>query len=280
MKQYNKNKLDKWGYKVFVLSEAISGYVLKFTPYVGKVPGEENNDGILHSHRVVRNLMNSFRGKGHELYIDSYYTGIELAEELVESQIRVCGTVNTNRRNIPSAMKGRNLHLERGDKPFFMQRGRLLLYAWQDTKRVTMLSSIHTNECTEKAIRSKSAEGGVRTVKVPKAVADYNCFMGGADLSSQRMKTYLFPHCSRKWYPRIVNCILSICMVNANILFNSVSDQPMSLKSFIKSICISLLEGHRTTSRRPGRPILGDVPLRLTERHWLEPSEGRADCVV
>ena len=200
MKLYNKSKPDKWGYKVFVVSEATSGYVLKFFPYVGKV-SDENDDGVLHSHRVVRNLMNSFKGKGHELYIDSYYSSIDLAKELVQGKIGVCGTVNPNRRNIPSVIKTQQLRLEKGDKPVFMRNGRLLLCAWQDTKRVTMLSSIHTNECIEKRIRSKSAVGGHRTILVPKAVADYNCFMGGVDKSGQRMKTYLFPHRSRKWYP-------------------------------------------------------------------------------
>ena len=83
LKQYDPKKPDKWGFKAFVLSESKSGYVLDWTLYAGKtenVAAADDDAGV--THRIVRSLMADHIGKGHELYIDSYYTGVPIAVEL------------------------------------------------------------------------------------------------------------------------------------------------------------------------------------------------------
>ena len=65
LKQYNQKKPDKWGFKVFVLSESKSGYVLDWILYAGKAA----DDDASVTHRIVRSLMAVHIGKGHELYI-------------------------------------------------------------------------------------------------------------------------------------------------------------------------------------------------------------------
>ena len=92
---------------------------------------------------------------------------------------------------------------------------------------------------------------------------------------------FLFPHRSRKWYHRIVNSFLSICTVNAHIIFTSVpANSSVSLKFFIQKVCASLLDGFATTETRRGRRISGDMPQRLVEKHFLEPTNTRPDCIV
>ena len=69
--------------------------------------------------------------------------------------------------------------------------------------------------------------------------------MGGVDTADQWMKTYLFPHRSRKWYNRIFNAILSISVEISHIIYRKVTDGPTKpLKDFIQDICIGLLEGY------------------------------------
>ena len=82
-----------------------------------------------------------------------------------------------------------------------MRNGKLLAVAWHDVKRVSMLTNIFGNNCVMKQIRSKESENGFWYVKKPYCVDRYNQFMGGVDKMDQRMKTYLFPHRSTKWYP-------------------------------------------------------------------------------
>ena len=75
---------------------------------------------------------------------------------------------------------------------------------------------INDNTCVHKSIRTKNTADGHRDILRPKAVDTYIYYIGGVDTSDQRMKTYLFPHRSNKWYFRIFNAIMSICMVNAH----------------------------------------------------------------
>ncbi|XP_064609115.1 piggyBac transposable element-derived protein 4-like [Liolophura sinensis] len=286
IKQYNAKKPDKWGYKAFVLSESETGYTLKWDLYTGKTddPPQNNGDGIGAAHRVVRKLMNEYNHVGRIVYIDSYYSCIPLAKDLADQQTGMCGTINANRVGIPVELKPANLPLRKGDDPVYMRNNKLLVVTWHDTKRVSVISTVHPNRNVEKRIRSKHSPDGFRVVKKPYCVVQYNSYMGGVDLAGQRMKTYNFPHRSRKWYMRIINALISICLVNAQVIHRSVvnAERQLDLKSFIMEVCTSLLEGYgKRDSVRPGRPITGDKPQRLVERHWLEPTgKARPQCVV
>uniref|UniRef100_A0A8P4JXH0 PiggyBac transposable element-derived protein domain-containing protein n=1 Tax=Dicentrarchus labrax TaxID=13489 RepID=A0A8P4JXH0_DICLA len=202
LKMYNPNKPDKYGYKAFVLSEAKSGYVLQWSLYTGQHGDEVTDLGA--THVLVRQLMAQHIGKGHELYMDSYYTSPAVATELANVETGLCGTVSSQRRGMPKALRKTELPLARGDDPVFMRRGKMLACAWHDVKPFHLLSTLHGNSCVRKRIRSKHTDSGFR----------------------DRMKTYLFPHRSKKWYNRIVNAILSISMVNAHIIYSSMTAGP------------------------------------------------------
>lgn len=52
-----------------------------------------------------------------------------------------------------------------------MRSDNLVACAWQDTKRVTFLSTVENNLTVDKAVRSKNGEGGYREVEKP-VIAD------------------------------------------------------------------------------------------------------------
>ncbi|KAI2645906.1 PiggyBac transposable element-derived protein 4 [Labeo rohita] len=184
--------------------------LFKWSMYTG-----QNADADLGAtHLIVHQLMAQHTGKGHEVYMDSYYTSPAIANELANNDTGMCGTVNCKRRGMPR----------------------------------------------------------------------YSTFMGEVDTADQRMKTYLFPHCSRRWYNRIFNAILSICVMNSHIIYPKCAPGPHKpLKAFIQDIITALLEGYsKRESKKPGRPSVegGEMPQRLTERHWLCVADERPDCVV
>uniref|UniRef100_A0A3Q1EFJ1 PiggyBac transposable element-derived protein domain-containing protein n=1 Tax=Acanthochromis polyacanthus TaxID=80966 RepID=A0A3Q1EFJ1_9TELE len=263
LKLYNPKKPDKYGYKAFVLSEASSGYVLQWSMYTAQNTQDDENVGA--THLIVRQLLAPYTGKGHEVYMDSYYTSPAIARELADNDTGMCGTVNCNRRGMPRGLKPAHLPLRRGDDPVFMRSNKLLACAFHDTKRLTLLSTIHGNSCTKKRIL---------------CVDSYSTFMGGVDTADQRMKTYLFPHRSRKWYSCIFNAVISISVVNAHIINTRCNPgQQKPLKVFIQNIITSLLEGYsKKEGNKGGRPSMqqGEMPQRLTEQHWLQ----NPDCVV
>uniref|UniRef100_A0A8C1XPE6 PiggyBac transposable element-derived protein domain-containing protein n=1 Tax=Cyprinus carpio TaxID=7962 RepID=A0A8C1XPE6_CYPCA len=279
LKMYNPNKPDKYGYKVFVLSEAKSGYVLQWSMYTGQ--SRPNSSDFCATHLIVRELMAPYTGKGHEVYMDSYYTSPAIADELASNDLGLCGTVSSKRKGMPKGLSREQLPLSKGDDPVFMRKGKMLACARHDTKHLTMLSTLHSNTCVRKRIRTKHTDSGYREINRPVCVDDYNSFMGGVDTADQRMKTYLFPHRSRKWYNRIFNAILSVSMVNAHIIYCSCTAAPhKTLKVFVQDVITALLEGFSRKESNKGRKSssLGDLPQRLTERHFICQADSYPDC--
>lgn len=111
---------------------ASSGYVLQWSMYTG--PGVDAGLGA--THLIVRNN-----------------TGM-------------CGTVNCKRRGMPRYLRQTELPLSKGDDPVFMRHLKLLVCAWHDTKRLTMLSSLQGNSCVQKRIRLKQSETSFREINL------------------------------------------------------------------------------------------------------------------
>ena len=282
LKQYNPKKPDKWGYKAFVLSEAKSGYVLNWSLYAGKDDTRDPEESATYA--IVKHLCVNHLDKGHIIFMDSYYTSVFLADFFISRDTGICGTVNINRKRMPLELRPASCPLSKGNDPVYYRNGKLLAVAWHDTKRLHMLSSVHSNSNVQKQIREKGTAGGYRDVLKPVAVDEYNKHMGGVDLSDQRLKTYKHPHRSRKWYMRIFTAILSMCVVNAHVIYKSLvaANDRIHLIKFQQLLCTSLLEGHAKRTIKQGRPVLGEKPLRLTEKHFMEmhPKGHRPDCVV
>ena len=72
-KQYMKDKPTKWGIKVFVLSDAVTGCVRRLQVYTGKIVELDRQDVCLCS-RVVLELLNGLEGNHPKIYMDNYYT--------------------------------------------------------------------------------------------------------------------------------------------------------------------------------------------------------------
>ncbi|KAK6167407.1 hypothetical protein SNE40_021442 [Patella caerulea] len=70
-----------------------------------------------------------------------------------------CGTLRTNRKGIPEDDEFKQ-KMKKGDAPNFFHKGDILAVTWQDTKRVTALTTVHDNSLTPKSVRSK-LRGGV-----------------------------------------------------------------------------------------------------------------------
>ncbi len=109
--QYNKNKPAKYHIKMYQISEASSGYVTGFHVFT-------NNMGINHvllleykcmkkTSTITMSMMKRFflLDKGHCLFMDNYYTSLELFQELEKKKMLACGTVQLNRKCSPQALR-------------------------------------------------------------------------------------------------------------------------------------------------------------------------------
>ena len=91
--QYIPKKPTPFGIKVWVLSEAKTGYVLHFQVYTS-AEDDPMKKGL--GYRVVMELMEQYQGKGHCVFIDNYYTSPDLLLDLLSCSTYCTGTAKTN----------------------------------------------------------------------------------------------------------------------------------------------------------------------------------------
>ena len=145
-KQYVKGKPTPWGNKAYTLADSQTGYISYLRLYFGKDTDILQN-WLLHSTRVVCTLSQPLSGKNHTLYCDRFYTSPELAVELEKQGTVLTGTIMTNRRGLPPALKGR-VSIRRGDTHAY-RNSRLLLLQWKDKRLITVLTTQHTTNQVE-----------------------------------------------------------------------------------------------------------------------------------
>lgn len=54
---------------------------------------------------VVHQLTRDLVGLNHHVYHDRFFTGVQLANDLMEEDMYTCGTVNPNRKDLPPPLR-------------------------------------------------------------------------------------------------------------------------------------------------------------------------------
>nr|CAH7752477.1 unnamed protein product [Callosobruchus chinensis] len=177
-KQFIPSKRKRFGIKLFLLCESSTGYTYNFLIYTGA--DTNYGDNFVNeplSARVVLELSNNLLDKGYCLFLDNYYTSVDLAEKLSQRRTDCVGTMRINRKGVPKDLKEKKL--ARGDT-FALFRKKLMLLKYKDKKEIIMISSLHDNQFVEKTKRGK-------VIKKPAVVEQYNQKMGGVDLTENML---------------------------------------------------------------------------------------------
>ena len=91
-------------------------------------------------------LVEVLHNKGYDLYMDRYYTSSVLATELSKVGITITGTIQTNRKGFPTAVKSSRkepagtVHAFRSNDG----SGDILVLTWMDKRKIVMLSTKHS----------------------------------------------------------------------------------------------------------------------------------------
>ena len=219
-RQYIRDKPTKWGMKLWVLADSVTGYTYDFDVYLGR---NAKVSGFGLAYDVVMNLVKSLLNQGYHLFHDSFYTGVQLIRHLLTKGIRACGTVMTGRRGFPAELKNVkdfNKRANRGDVRW-IREGEMLALQWKDNKTVSFLSTIHSVDGQRHVRRRSKVNGEFRDlwIRQPTLVSDYNTYMGGVDKSDQLINRYNVLRKTKKWWKTLFFHCLDIARVNAFILF-------------------------------------------------------------
>lgn len=84
--------------------------ILKST-YTGKSAEltTDDNEKLGLGEYVVHKMTENLQGKGYHVYFDNFFTSEKLMNQIYKKDIYCCGTVKTNRKNLPKNLEDKKL---------------------------------------------------------------------------------------------------------------------------------------------------------------------------
>ena len=177
-RQYMPAKPTKYGIKVWMAADSQNGYVNNFSVYLGKEADAPRNNGL--GYDVVMKMASLFLKKRRHVFFDNFFTSTKLMDDLLAQDTYACGTVRSNRKDLPPCAKNK---LRQGEK-VSAQRGKLIFMKWHDKRDISFLS---TNVLPSEAPRIVQRRKNRRNINIEKPhVPDvYTANMGGVDRADQ-----------------------------------------------------------------------------------------------
>lgn len=112
-KQYLPGKSSKYGVKISKLCDS-SGYTYKAIVYEGKMKKPGLSDERV-SNTVVKNLMHTYLNTGRTLVADNYYNNMKIAEDLLNQNTHLVGTLRKNVKHTPKNVMKDDKKMKKGD---------------------------------------------------------------------------------------------------------------------------------------------------------------------
>lgn len=258
-KQYIPKKRHRFGVKFFIIVDCKTGVILDFIIYVGSGTEIDNYEELGISGSIVMTLMKPYLGRGHNLYVDNWYTSPKLFSELHENKTGACGTVKSNRSGMPkfkNVEKGQVEHLHEGS---------LLAIKWHDKRDVHMLTTINKDGVGPAKKKDPLTK---QTIFKPLAVLDYNANMGGVDKSDMQIH---FVDCARKtmkWYKKLFFHLLDMSVLNSFNMYRIKNKKRQTLGEFRIELVRQLIEKYGQNLGSGRRTSSNHHPKRLIDRHF------------
>jgi Transposase IS4 len=228
-------KAARYGIKVYVITCAQTAFVFKVIFYTGRTTygmteDQQDKQDRLKTVTVVNQLVEPFVGSHRTLYVDRFYTSVDLLKSLAERNLYITGTMLVNRipKHLRIAKKSDiGKQMNRGDavqcklqyKIGNEQTLEAGLVCWMDRNIVYCLTNDTNNyefdECRRRGM------GGIMRIARPIAISNYNKYMGGVDLADMRRL-----HCNstimgqNRWWLKLFFYLLDVGTSNALVLYN------------------------------------------------------------
>ena len=287
--QYMKNKPCKWGFKYWVIADS-SGYTVDFDLYAGKAT-QISKDG--QAYDVVCHLTAPFTHQGYQLFVDNFYTGVNLFEELLKVGIVATGTLRVYRKGIPDSVVQLKAVLDgsavpRGVGYYIREPNSAIVYVcWRDKRAVLAMSTGHpghSETVVTRRIKSKSGSSCRQEIPCPAVIVKYNQYMGGVDLSDQFLSYHNVLRRTVRFWKTLFYHLVDVAVVNSFILYNLLAVQagqrPISENDFRDKLVLQILHTYgrekQENEKRPGRPPRTEY--RVKHGSKLFPVQSKARC--
>lgn len=239
---------------------------------------------------VVLSLTEGVVEAGSQVFFDNFFSSTKLLLRLRDRGVFACGTFRSNKKDLPPEVKVDN-KLQHGSF-LYRSKGAVSVYQWRDSKNVHVMSNYHDPQ-DEATVERKLPCGKKIRVTCPKAVKDYNQWMGGVDRFDQKRNAYVVDRRSKKGWHRIFYFMVDAAIVNAFIQHAGVRDAGSTdLLHFKLILGRQLIErqsfrigrsqaDYRRKNGRHSGSVLSGVPDEVRfqgNNHFPKPSNTRRRC--
>jgi hypothetical protein len=272
--QYMLNKLQKWGIKVWCLSDSKSKYVYDFDIYCGRNGNGAEEPGNVApvegsvATNVVLDLVNGLEGRGHVVVTDNYFTSVGLFTELASREIYATGTMRSNCVGVPRPFN--NLRTwrdsEQGTLDWRTHSSHgISCVVWKDKRPILLLSTsavpVQLPCIAPTSIATVPRRNGAirEPIQTSPVHLEYTTFMRGVDVADQLRASYSCQSRSHKWWHRAFHFLLDQTVVNMYIIYLGLCGSaqyrrnPMKHLQFKMQVCQALLQGWRERDRHVRR---------------------------
>ena len=276
-KQYIPSKCARFGLKIFALCDT-HGYFYTASVYTGQPnPPLPHTDTLGATGAIVVHLMENLLDKGYHLYVDNWYTSINLASFLESRGTGLCGTMRANRRGIPQALKESNC--PKGTYAY-RRKGSLQLVKVHDKKKVIyLLSTIHDAGLVRTNKRNRQGQ----VIKRLRVNHEYNSRLGGVDKNDAMVTSVSALRKTMKWYIKVGMHFFEEALQNAYVTYRQQGGREQHYHFVSKAVHVLVSEAEEAGQPTPHQTSQD----RLVGKHLLQKNpptakrqNARRKCVV
>jgi len=271
MVQFIAKKSSPTGFKVWMLVDCATNYVVAFDVFTGRKGRAKESNA---SAAVVMKLIERLEvGAHHVVAMDGYFSSVQLAEDLLKKGFYVIGTTRHNRRHFPKELLAEVEEKERGEWVWRQKKDSpLVVTSWKDKKPVNFISTCADPK--KSSTVKRWVDGEEQEFRCPEVVPLYTKYMRGVDVFAQRQSYNKIGRRSRKWFYSLLWYLVDIAVHNAFILYQQKQHrQQYNEKAFRKEL-MQLLVGDFCA--RPKRTAA--VKRLRAGLHKLEHRAQPGDC--
>ncbi|KAM3864714.1 piggyBac transposable element-derived protein 3-like [Diretmus argenteus] len=281
LRQYIKNKPDKWGFKLFARASE-DGFIHDMVLYQGKttleahgVPLTPEQNAMGATSQIVSVLASTMSSSTTTAILsDNFFTSLEIVRYLKEKNCRYTGTARDNRISQPPLKSIKEMEkkaVPRGIYNHVTSDDEILALMWKHNKVVTLLSTDMGVEPMS-VYRYCSDTKKKEQVSFPAVIKSYNANMGGIDKSGMLVHLYRTPLKSKKWYMWLFAYAIDISLTNAWLIYRrdckALAVDGLPLKHFRIQVFKDASSTKPVTSR-PRRSAAGSpTPPLLMSPTW------------
>lgn len=255
-RQYIPSKPGKYGIKIFWAVESGTNYPLAAEVYVGTQPNQNRSTGVAHG--LVIRLMKDYLYLGANLTVDNFFVSYKLAEDLLQKDTTMVGTVRSNKRELPKLFASASEAKKRPPNTSvfcFSKSVSLASYTSRTGKNVLLMSTAHATE-------NVNEETGK-----PLMIHDYNAHKGGVDTFDKMLRAYTCKRRCARWPMLLFFNMIDVAALAAHRLFE-LSDPTWKgrnkRKLFLKELAYELAQNHlekrcKTPNLRRGTKLAMDL---------------------